>query len=91
MFYVISYDISDDKIRNKVSKILEGYGMRVQKSVFECWLDDRQFATVRNRLSSIIDMQTDSVRFYALHGRCVSFIEVIGNGYIYEGTETDIV
>ena len=34
--YVISYDISENKIRNKVAKILEGYGKRIQYSVFEC-------------------------------------------------------
>ncbi len=91
LFYVISYDISDDRTRSKVSKLLEGYGVRVQKSVFECWLDDRQFITLKSKLSSLINMNTDSIRFYALYGRCVSFIDVIGNGYVYEGVDLDIV
>ena len=38
--YVISYDISENKIRNKVAKILEGYGKRIQYSVFECDIDE---------------------------------------------------
>ena len=32
--YVITYDISADKLRNKVAKLLEGYGRRVQYSCF---------------------------------------------------------
>ena len=36
MIYVISYDIDDDKRRNKISKVLEEYGVRVLESVFEC-------------------------------------------------------
>ncbi len=36
--YAIVYDISDDKERGKVDKILKGFGFRVQKSVYECML-----------------------------------------------------
>ncbi|MBR6223969.1 MAG: CRISPR-associated endonuclease Cas2 [Lachnospiraceae bacterium] len=32
---MVSYDISDDKIRTKFSKFLEKYGHRIQYSVFE--------------------------------------------------------
>ncbi|MDX1998415.1 MAG: CRISPR-associated endonuclease Cas2 [Thermoanaerobaculia bacterium] len=38
MRYVIAYDVSDDKIRLAISEVLEGFGTRVQKSVFECEL-----------------------------------------------------
>ena len=33
--YLISYDITKDKVRRKVDKELENYGRRVQFSVFE--------------------------------------------------------
>ena len=36
MQYLISYDISDTKIRNKVVKYLESFCYRVQYSVFFC-------------------------------------------------------
>ncbi len=39
VFTVISYDISDDRIRTLVSNILADYGARVQYSVFECRID----------------------------------------------------
>lgn len=36
--YVAVFDLSDDRERTRVAKLLEGVGMRVQKSVFECRL-----------------------------------------------------
>lgn len=43
MTYVISYDIESNKIRTKLAKLLEGYGVRIQYSVFECSLSDKRF------------------------------------------------
>ena len=43
MRYVVSYDIQSDKIRRKLAKLLEGYGVRIQFSVFECNLTDKKF------------------------------------------------
>lgn len=31
-YFLLIYDISDDKKRTKFAKMLEGYGVRVQKS-----------------------------------------------------------
>ena len=36
--YLACYDVSDDKERERVAGVLEGFGLRVQKSVFECRL-----------------------------------------------------
>jgi CRISPR-associated protein Cas2 len=38
MLVLIVYDIPDNKRRTKLSNFLEGYGKRVQFSVFECFL-----------------------------------------------------
>lgn len=43
LFYVICYDIPDDKRRKKISDLLEVYGSRVQYSVFECVLNSKQY------------------------------------------------
>ena len=42
MYFVVSYDISDDKRRTKIHNTLKSYGQRVQYSVFECDLTDTQ-------------------------------------------------
>lgn len=36
MKYLISYDVAEDKIRNRVMKYLEGVAFRIQYSVFTC-------------------------------------------------------
>lgn len=77
--YVVSYDIEQNKIRNKVAKILEGYGSRVQYSVFECDLKDSQFQTLYKKLVNVsVDFCTDSIRFYKICANCEKNILTIG-------------
>ena len=52
MFIVISYDIEDDKLRTKLAKVLEGHGERVQYSVFECHLDEKQLRALEKRINT---------------------------------------
>ena len=81
MFYVVSYDISDDKKRNKVAKILFDFGKRVQYSVFECILEDKHLKKMVSRLKKAVS-QEDSVRIYPLCMKCKSSATVMGGGDI---------
>ncbi|MBM3269818.1 MAG: CRISPR-associated endonuclease Cas2 [Candidatus Sericytochromatia bacterium] len=85
----VSYDVADDRRRYRVAKLLLDYGTRVQFSVFDCLLDERQFLELRGRLLEIIDQESDSVRFYTLCRRCQAGIDLIGHGPIIE--DQDIV
>lgn len=78
LLYVITYDIPSDKRRKKVSDLLEGYGRRVQYSVFECVLAKSKYDELRQRLKQRVDLTEDSVRFYPLSGHTVSQVEVWG-------------
>ena len=78
MYFVVSYDIPEDKRRTKIHKVLKSYGQRVQLSVFECQLTDAQYAKLRSRLSKLIQPNQDSVRFYFLCGCCQGKIERLG-------------
>lgn len=78
MFVVISYDISEDKRRTKIHKILKSYGQRMQFSVFECDLTDTQYAKLRSRLGKLIKNDEDSIRFYFLCTCCQGKVERIG-------------
>jgi len=49
-FYLISYDIPDDKRRLKIAHLLEGYGERVQYSVFEVWVTEKELEKLRQQL-----------------------------------------
>jgi len=67
------------------------YGERVQKSVFECRIDDQQFIRMKKTLESIMDMNEDSVRFYFLCKGCVDRIEISGWGTVTEDENLIIV
>jgi len=85
MFYLVCFDIVDDRIRYRVVKILKGYGVRVQKSVFECpSLTEEQFLKLKQRMEECIDATQDSVRYYLLCKRCVHKAEYSGLGEIPE-------
>ena len=72
MFYLVCYDIVSDTRRNKVSKLLESYGLRVEKSVFECVLDEEQYKKISKLLMRLVNKREDQVRFYPMsaHNRC---------------------
>ena len=63
---VVSYDISDNRRRYRLVKTLEGYGVRVQESVFECWLLPQQLRELQRRLRKIIKQESDCVAYYRL-------------------------
>ena len=65
--YVVAYDISSDKRRNRVSKFLLGYGVRVQYSVFECELDRYELMELMEALESMIDEDEDRVYIYQIY------------------------
>lgn len=69
MFVLVCYDIFDDRRRNHVAKVLEGFGERVQDSVFECHLRPYELKKLRARLEKILDHKADKIRYYPLCGR----------------------
>lgn len=82
MFTIVSYDIVEDRRRTKVMKLLKGYGTRVQYSVFECDLNAQQLKKLQAGIHTLIDTNTDSVRFYLLDAIAVQRISIIGIGRV---------
>ncbi|MEW6509189.1 MAG: CRISPR-associated endonuclease Cas2 [Bacteroidota bacterium] len=78
MIYLITYDIDDDKQRDKISKVLENYGVRVQESVFECNLSSANYKEVVDRISKIIS-ESANIRFYPICKECYSKAAGFGN------------
>ena len=91
MFYIVSYDIVSNKRRNEVAKTLEGFGTRVQYSVFECLLTEDQFEVLRKRLRALIDPATDSIRSYRLCHACLDEIVLDGPGEVTRDEEVYIL
>jgi CRISPR-associated protein Cas2 len=68
--WLICFDISDDRIRNRVGKLLLGYGQRVQRSVFEIAVNNRaQLDQIRHELDGMVEDERD-LRFYRLCADC---------------------
>jgi len=70
MNYVIAYDIKDDKRRKKLVDILEGYGVRVNYSVFEFYLSKQELTEIVNEIKKIVNSKDDSVRIYRVCESC---------------------
>lgn len=77
--YVISYDISNNKRRRKIAKLMENYGTRVQYSVFECRLTKARYNELYGRLAELMEEDHEgSIRFYNLCKNCEDRTVTIG-------------
>lgn len=92
MLVLITYDVSTETAAGKrrlrqVAKQCVNYGQRVQNSVFECVLSAAEYAMVKHKLESIIDPETDSLRFYNLGNHYKNKVEHTGAkpGFDVEG------
>ena len=81
MKYVISYDISNDRRRTKLSDLLGKYGVRVNYSVFEVEISETKLETLLHEieLQKLINNKYDSLRFYHLCQNCVPKSFDVGN------------
>jgi len=64
--YLISYDICDPKRLRQVARALEGFGVRLQYSVFECPLDEMRLASLKAALHPLLKHDEDQVLFVSL-------------------------
>lgn len=71
MLIIVTYDVSTEtpagrRRLRRVARICEGMGQRVQKSVFECQVNEMQYEQLERALLAEIDEQEDSLRFYRI-------------------------
>lgn len=71
MMVLVSYDVSTrnaggERRLRRLAKACRDYGQRVQYSLFEIELEPAQWATLRQKLTDLIDPAYDSLRFYHL-------------------------
>jgi CRISPR-associated protein Cas2 len=79
MFVLISYDVPDNKRRLKIANTLLDFGgERVQYSVFECHITERNLDRLQTRLRKVMDKEEDSIRFYPLCESCRSKVVLLG-------------
>ena len=81
MLHLVAYDICSPKRLRLVAKTCLDYGVRVEKSVFECDLDEATFASFWDRLNEIIDPDEDALIAYRICRTCVK--DILSAGALY--------
>lgn len=71
VFVLVIYDIVDNKKRVRLSKYLEGFGNRIQKSAFEARISRKSYEKLIREIPAFVT-EEDSVRVY----------KIIGNGQV---------
>jgi CRISPR-associated protein Cas2 len=84
MLIIVAYDVSTEtragrRRLRRVAKVCEGTGQRVQKSVFECEVNQMQYEELERRLLAEIDEKEDNLRLYRLTEPADLRVKQIGN------------
>lgn len=71
MLVVVTYDVSTEtsagrRRLRRVARVCVSTGQRVQKSVFECQVNEMQFEQLERALLAEIDETEDNLRFYRI-------------------------
>jgi len=66
--FVIAYDISNDKRRERVARVLLHFGQRIQKSVFIAVLDQDQQSELKRELGVLLRLG-DRVEWFPIDQR----------------------
>ncbi len=69
-WWLVCYDVRDPKRLRKAAKHMEGYGERMQYSVFRCWLNPRGMEQLRWELTEMLTPE-DDVLVIPLCSSCV--------------------
>ena len=90
MLMVFSYDVQDSRNRRRLARILENHAVRVQKSVFEAWMDKKLAEEVSRRAAAELG-PGDSLRVYAIGTKGYQRIQVFGAAVLSERQEFYLV
>ena len=77
-FYVLAYDITDDRRRAKIAKLMEAQGERVQGSVFEAYLTTAELDKLLAKVGKALAPKEDGLRVYQLCSECRSKVRTVG-------------
>ncbi len=83
MWIIVAYDVNTEtkegrRRLRRVAQACKNYGQRVQKSVFECQVNDMRFEQLRRKLLKEIDKDQDNLRLYRLTEPREQHVETYG-------------
>lgn len=83
MWIIVAYDVNTEtkegrRRLRRVAQACKNFGQRVQKSVFECQVNEMMFEQLRRRLLKEIDKEEDNLRLYRLTEPREQHVETYG-------------
>lgn len=91
MFCVVAYDIPDNRRRGRLFKIMKGYGIHTQFSVFECEFPERSYKKMVSDIKRTIKTAEDNIKIYILCSDCVKSVGLIGTASMIRRPECIII
>lgn len=91
MIYMICYDITDPKRLGKVAKILEDFGLRIQKSFFQCDITREKLDFLIKRLTREINIEEDKLFVYPICEECSRRAITQGKGDVIRLEDFEII
>ena len=91
MLILVTYDVSTEaaagrKRLRRIAKICESVGQRVQKSVFECQVNQLQYEELERKLLAEMDQEEDNLRLYRLTEHSAAHVKEFG---LFRATQFD--
>jgi len=84
MIYMLCYDVSDPKRLRKVARLLENFGIRVQKSFFQCEMNEKKLKMIEKQMLSVINIKKDYFYIYPLCEICSKKALTDGTGSLIQ-------
>jgi len=82
MLVWVIYDITENRVRNRVSNICKGYGLyRVQKSAFLGDLNTNELDSLALECEERINSEVDSVYVFPMCDDCFKKIRLLGMAF----------
>ncbi|MDW8336742.1 MAG: CRISPR-associated endonuclease Cas2 [Tepidimonas sp.] len=78
--FLVGYDISSSRARNRACKAVKGHAIGGQKSLYECWLTTGELQQALRQLRRLIDPATDRVILVQLDPRAT--VRVLGKAVV---------
>ena len=78
MEFVVCYDLSDDRRRERMARVLLDYGKRIQESVFLMDLDEELYGRMLGRVRREMDESWERVHVFSLCKGCEGKVVVLG-------------
>ncbi len=91
MIYMICYDISEPKRLQRTAKVLENFGLRVQKSFFQCEITKERLSVLTEKIMQEIDVDEDYFFIYPLCESCTRKAKTDGDGEIIKLESFEII